>query len=302
MRSGGIWRLGVPAGIALAALCVVAFLSRPGESAGPCQVMSRSTLPAVPEASGLAVSRTRPGLLWTHNDSGNETDLFAFDPNGTGLGHVQVPISTRDWEDLSAAPCPPIDAARGKADECLYIGDIGDNAMSRRSIQVYRVAEPGVSDAQTGRPDVITLTYPDGSHNAEAMFVAGGRVYIVTKDRVGGLYRSTAAPGDVLSGFNRAGTNIKLQRIAQLGLTGVTDAETSPDGLSVAVRTPDEVAIYRTAELTRGRVVPTARIPVDVLGEPQGEAIALGEHGMLYLASEGGFWNPAGRLLTLRCN
>ena len=304
MRSSGIVgracsgasirRLGLSAAIVVAAFLVVVFISRPHNTAGPCEVTSRALLPDVPEASGLAVSRAHPGLLWTHNDSGNESVLYAIEPTGTVRGKVRVPARMRDWEDVSAASC-------SKDGDCLYIGDIGDNEMSRRTIQVYRIAEPNPGDRQTGRPEVISLTYPDGPHNAEAMFVADERIFIVTKDRVGMLYRSAAAVGDVLSAFNRVSTNIKLQRIARLDLTGVTDAEMSPDGATIAVRTADEAVVYAAADLTRGNVAARARIPVDGLREPQGEGVALGENGMLYLASEGRPWSRAGRLISLRC-
>ena len=289
------------AAIVITAFLAVVFLARPHNTTGPCEVAYRSMLPDVPEASGLAVSRRRSDLLWTHNDSGHDPVLFAIDAAGTRQGRVRVPIRTRDWEDLSAAACPSAGADQNTARTCLYIGDIGDNGMSRRTIQVYRVAEPNPGDRQTGRPEAISLTYPDGRHNAEAMFVADERLFIVTKDRFGMLYRSAAAIGDVLSAFNPASTNIKLQRIARLGLVGVTDAETSLDGATVAVRTADAVVIYATADLIRGHVAARGRIPVERLGEPQGEGVALGGAGMLYLASEGRPWRRAGRLISLRC-
>jgi hypothetical protein len=294
MRS--VRRLGVSAAILIGAFLVAAVLAPPEKSAGPCAAVNRAALGDVPEASGLAVSRRHPGLIWTHNDSGNEPVLFALDGAGILQGRVRVPIRTRDWEDISAASC-----SRG---QCLYVGDIGDNDLLRRSIQVYRVAEPEPGTTQTERPAVITLTYPDGPHNAEAMFVAGGRLFIVTRDRVGTLYRSTAAPDDVLSDVSRANPNITLQRIGRLGLLAVTDAETSPDGASVAVRTPDEVVIYRTADLVGApdKAQPANRIPINVFREPQGEGVALGDNGMLYLASEGRPWNRAGRFISLRCS
>jgi hypothetical protein len=293
MRSSGIRRLGLSAAIVITALLVVVFLSRPHNTAGPCEVVNRALLKDVPEASGLAVSRRNPGLLWTHNDSGHDEVLYAIDQTGTLRGKVRVPARLRDWEDVSAAPC-------NKGGDCLYIGDIGDNEMSRRTIQVTRIAEPNPDDRQTGRPEAISLMYPDGPHNAEAMFVADERIFIITKDRVGMLYRSAAAVGDVLSAFNRVSTNIRLQRIAHLDLVGVTDAEMSPDGATIAVRTADEVVMYAAADLMRGNVAARVRIPVDGL-EPQGEGVALGENGMLYLASEGRPWNRAGRLISLRC-
>lgn len=286
MRSSGIGRLALSAAIIIAAFFVVAALSRPSNTAGPCTVVDRALLPDVPEASGLAASRRYDQLLWTHNDSGNDAVLFAIDTSGVARGRVRVPSRLRDWEDISAAPCI--------SGDCLYIGDIGDNSMARRNTQVLVIPEPDPKDAQTARPDTYTVTYADGPHNAEAMFIVGGRLFIVTRDRVGGLYAS-ATP---LAGNH----TVMLQRLSELGLVGVTDAEASPDAAAVAVRTTDEVVLYQTADLVRGEIKPRARIPIEGLREPQGEAVALGENGMLYLAGEGRPWNRAGRFISLRCN
>src|SRR6187402_3312843 len=100
-----IRRLVMSAAIVIGALFVVALLSRPSDSAGPCTVTHRGVLPDVPEASGLAVSR-RFGLLWTHNDSGNDAVLFALDESGAVHGRVRVPARMRDWEDVAASSCP----------------------------------------------------------------------------------------------------------------------------------------------------------------------------------------------------
>ena len=119
-------------------------------------------LPDVPEASGLAISRRTPGLLWTHNDSGHDEVLYAIDQMGTLRGKVRVPTRLRDWEDVSAAPC-------NKGGDCLYIGDIGDNDKERDSYTIYRLQEPAQLDQ--GRlavsADAIPLVYPDKRHNAE---------------------------------------------------------------------------------------------------------------------------------------
>lgn len=286
MRSG-LWKLAALAACVLAALFVAAALS-PKRTVGPCtRTADPAMLREVPEASGLAVSRRREDLIWTHNDSGNDPVLFAIDASGTVQGRVRLPISARDWEDISAAPCP--------AGNCLFIADIGDNELVRKSVRVFRVPEPDPQARQTGRPDVFAVTYPDGPHNAEASFIADGRLFIVTRDRTGGLYRSTSLLGD--------GGDLTLERIAELGLAAVTDAEASPDQTAVVIRTSDEVVMYRAADLVRGgRVAHGLRIPIDGLREPQGEAVALGNDGTIYLASEGRPWNPAGRLVSLRCS
>ena len=291
--TGGWWLAGLAACV-LTALFVVAALS-PETTAGPCTMIGETaTLRDVPEASGLAVSRRHAGVLWTHNDSGNETVLFAVDAMGHARGRVRVPSRTRDWEDLSAGPCPSVDGAQGESRDCLYIADIGDNDAARRNVQVLRVPEPDLDAARTARPDVFTLTYPDGPHNAEALFVLDGIVFVVTKDGRGVLYRSTAPLGD-------AGP-VAMQRVRELGIVGVTDAESSRDGASVVVRTPDEVIVYRAADLLDGRSASDiARIAVNGLREPQGEGVAL-DGDVLSLASEAGAWSRAGRLISLRCS
>jgi len=267
---------------------VVAVMLRPDGAAGPCVVVNPTALlPEIPEASGLAVSRRNPGILWSHNDSGNATLLFALDAAGALRGRVRVPIRTRDWEDISAGGCP--------AGDCLYIADIGDNRLARSRIQIYRVPEPAPGDAETAPPEVFSAAYADGPHNAEALFVVGADLFVVTRDRIGGLYRSTRPlPGSL---------ELTLERVGQLGLEAVTDAEASPDQASIVVRTSKVVVIYRTADIIRGGTVPHGlRIPIRGLKEPQGEGAALGADGMLYLASEGRPWNRAGRFISLRCN
>jgi hypothetical protein len=272
-------------GIGVAML--TAFMLTPATIAGPCTVAAGPTkMPEIPEASGLAISRRTPGVIWSHNDSGNAEVLFALDPTGNVRGRVRVPMRMRDWEDVSAARC--------ESGPCLYFGDIGDNGLERRRIQIARVPEPAPGDAQTAPPEIFHATYTDGRHNAEAMFVIGEDLFIITRDRTAGVYRST-----------RAGTSrheLMFERIGQLGLAAVTDAEASPDETLVAVRTSDHVLVYRTAELINGGNTPHVRIPIGGLKEAQGEGVALGANGMLYLASEGGAWSRAGTVISLRCS
>lgn len=283
MRSSGIRRLGLSAAIVIVTFLAAALMSGPSDIAGPCEVANRATLPDVPEASGLAVSRRHAGVLWTHNDSGHDAVLFAIDEMGIQRGQVQVPARLRDWEAVSAARCG--------GEECLYIGDIGDNSFARRNVQVLVVREPDPGDVRTTRPVTYAVTYPDGPHNAEAMFIASGRLFIVTRDNEGVLFGSKEPLGD--------DHNIRLRGIARLGLAAVTDAETSPDDASVAVRTSRAIVVYRTVDLIAGRVNPLVRIPIGGLRESQGEAIALGTNGTVFLASEGG---RAGRFIMLHCN
>ena len=277
----------VTAVCAIGVLILMVSMWAPANSAGPCTVAAGPTqMPEIPEASGLAISRRTPGVIWAHNDSGNSEVLFALDPAGGVRGRVRVPISMRDWEDVSAARCD--------SGACLYIADIGDNGFERRRIQIARVTEPAPGDAHTAPPEVFTATYSDGRHNAEAMFVIGDDLFIITRDRTAGVYRATRA--------RTSAHELTFERIGQLGLAAVTDAEASPDETLVAVRTSDEVVVYGSTGLINGGNTPLVRIPIDGLKEAQGEGVALGANGMLYLASEHGAWSRAGSFISLRCN
>jgi hypothetical protein len=175
---------------------------------------------------------------------------------------------------------------------CLFIADIGDNDLARRQVTIARVPEPAPGDPVTAAPEVFNAAYDDGRHNAEAMFVVGGDLFIVTKDGVGAVYMSRPAS---------AKNAIVFTRVARLGLEAVTDAEASPDEKTVVVRTSHEALLYWATDLVGGKPDPFARIPLDGLKEPQGEGVAIDANGLFYLSSEGRPWNRAGRLLTLRC-
>ena len=91
------------------------------------------------EASGIAASRKNPGVLWTHNDSGGKSNLFAFDSTGKNLGHYLIAgIQKRDWEDIAVGP------GSIECKKYLYIGDIGDNSLTYTKKYIYRIPEPYV--------------------------------------------------------------------------------------------------------------------------------------------------------------
>ena len=283
MMMNGLWIrhvLGLGCAIALCADCSSA--TPAGLENDTCTVAAGpKTLANLTEASGAALSRRTPGVLWSHNDSG-EPLLFAVDAGGAPRGRVRVPNATvEDWEDVSAARCP--------SGTCLYIADIGDNNESRRQITVYRIPEPQPSDPQSGAAEIFTAAYPDGAHDAEALFVVNDIVYMLTKGPSTVLYRFPTPL--------RADATMPLERVAELPLKRVTDAETSSDGAWVTVRNGEEVAFYRAADVARGGA-PAVTVPLQSLKEPQGEGVAMDATGILYLTSEG---ERAGSLRSLRC-
>ena len=252
-------------------------------------------LQALPEASGIAASRRNPGVLWAHNDSG-EPVVFALDEKGSVIGRVRVSgAKVEDWEDIAVGPC-----SQGS---CLYVADIGDNDTARNQITIYRAPEPSPRDAGTASVEAIHAEYPDGAHDAEALFVTpDADLFVITKGDPGpvAIYRF---PRPL-----RAGARLRLERVAMRAAVRDVPSEDRPtaadatqDGQWVAVRTTHWVAFYRTADLTSGRWRESFRIDVSVLKERRGEGIALAGNGAVFLVGEGGLGSDAGTFGRLAC-
>lgn len=269
-----------------------------GAAARTCQIESRNvSMPTeVQETSGLARAASDPDVFWTHNDAGNEPILFAVDATGRLIGRVPVTgADLVDWEDLEAAPC-------GERN-CLYIGDIGDNDADRERITIYRLPEPasGATASEPGEP--LHARYPDGPKDAEALFVAGaGEIFIVTKGQQGriALYRYPAT--------GRAGEVATLERVRDLfpepahADDRVTGASSTPDGLTVGIRTYRNLYLYPADRLLSGAAVDPMTYDLGALGEPQGEAVVLADDGTVWVTSEaGGGDEGRPRWSRLRC-
>src|SRR2546426_6138443 len=156
------------------------------------------------ESSGIAASRAHPGVLWTHNDSGDDAYVYATDLAGADRGFVRIRGARAvDWEDIALGPCPTRRAA------CLYIADTGDNEMARKSVVIYAVAEPDPPDRHSGPfrsapAAALRLKYVGGPDGVEAIYRAprDSALYLVSKGRRGviQLYRlpRNAWGGDTL--------------------------------------------------------------------------------------------------------
>jgi hypothetical protein len=235
----------------------------------------------VVESSGVAVSRAHPGVLWTHNDSGDGPYLYATDLRGTDRGFLLVPgAAAIDWEDMALGPCPT------RAGSCVYLADTGDNLEMRPWVTVYAVPEPdpptGPGDTlrTTAAPAILQLRYPDGSHDVEAIFVApqGGALYLVSKGRSGsiavysvGRALWSARPDNVVTAERVQVLDIRPDAGAGRWVTG---AAIRPDGRLVAIRTYGEVFFFHPG--VGGRLTPAGERSCDIgrLDEPGGgEAI-----------------------------
>ena len=184
------------------------------------------------------------------------------------------------------------------------LADIGDNSGTRKHITLYRVAEPTPGDAATAPVESFQAAYPDGPHDAEALFVSGDSdVFLITK----------GDPGPVaLFKFPQplaSGTTLQLQRIGE-PIAGAnieaqdrpTAADSSPDGQWVAVRTTQWLAFYRTADLIAGRWREAFRTDVTGLGEPRGEGVTFaGNDSVILVGEAGGLLRGDGTVARLTC-
>jgi hypothetical protein len=266
--------------------------------------------PRLTESSGVAVSRAHPGVLWTHNDSGDGPYLYATDLRGRDRGFLRVPgAEAFDWEDIALGPCP---LRSSRATACLYLADTGDNLDVRPSVTVYAVPEPepptGARDTlrTTAAPAVLRLRYPDGSHDVEAIYVSprDSALYLVSKGRSAGgirLYRvdrsKWAERGVATAALVQT---IDIRPHAEAGRR-VTGAAIRPDGRLVAIRTYSEIYLFNSG--AGGRLA-RAREACDIAGlEPGGggEAIDFLNDSTLVLTSEAGR-RQAGTIHTVVCS
>ena len=239
--------------------------------------------PDLDEASGVAASRTYPGVLWAHDDSGGAAEVFAVGVDGGDRGRVTLEgAEAVDWEDMARCPAP------GGAGDVLYLGDIGDNGADRDHVTIYRVPEPDPAAGAATGVEALDLTYPDGPRDAESLVAdpVTGDLYILDKDLGGGpvtAYRVPAGTGPGPTEMERAG---------EVGLPAgeiVTGADVSPDGALVAVRTYTAVYVWdRGPDQTVAQALEAEPCRAPSARERQGEAIAVDPSGRGYTTiSEG---------------
>jgi hypothetical protein len=261
--------------------------------------------PRIAESSGLASSST-PGIVFTHNDSGDDARFFAVGPDGRTRTVYRLPdVQARDWEDMARGP-----DEQGRSS--LWLGDIGDNNARRdRGLLVHRVAEPEPTDREkvtTEAPRSFRLRYEDGPGDAEALLVhpRTGRLYVVTKP-LAGPAKVYAAPERLDAGgpntlslvaevpFEVTGTEggPGLGSLAQLV---VTAGDISPDGRRVALRTYTDLYEWAVdgddvAGAFAGTPAVTPLPPTE-----QGEGLAYSTDGSAILVSTEGAGTPVHRL------
>lgn len=282
-------------------LLIVSMMSACAQNAqvwfgGPFRV---GTTPLNPlhEVSGLVASPMNPGVLWMHNDSGDEPRIFAVALPGRVVAEVKLQGAKHiDWEDIARGPGPVRDASY------LYVADIGDNSARRSEVTIYRIREPRVDTAMRGAKISITadsierftLRYPDGARDAEALLVdpVSGEIVIVTKrESRSRVYSATALPED--------GSAVTLAYVGDIPLQLVTGGDVSSDGSMIVLKTYLHARLWRR---TSGKGLSASIIgpgtPLPYMPERQGEAIGFTSGGDgFYTTSECEDGGPASAIM-----
>jgi hypothetical protein len=212
-------------------------------------------LSSIREISGVVASRTYRRTLWIQQDGGNPERIDAIRPDGSARASISITgARNRDWEDI------------GLWDRRLWIGDIGDNGRKLGEIQIYWFREPKLR-ARSVAAKTLHLRYPDGAHNAEAMFVTGGNLYIVSKEKTletGTVYRADVSP--LRDGAFRA-----MQRVATVPIGNISAADVGERG--IVIRNYRHALLFRwRGDRSVARAL--AGSPCDVEVGPGAESIA----------------------------
>lgn len=234
----------------------------------------------VEECSGLVQSLRYSGVYWALGDSGNAPAIVPVLADGTlargWAGPVRIEgVKNNDWEDIALD-------SKGN----IIIADVGNNLGNRKQLMLHFVKEPkpGAVSAKPFR--TLRVHYADQrgaspDYDCEAVFVAGGRVYFLTKSRSDSLARLYRLDGDSTAKSN------PLRLVDSRDIGGmVTGADASPDGKLVAVLTynvlwvfefdPNSGSIFRKG---------ARRLPIFAW---QAEAVAFDGNDSLVVGNEAG--------------
>ncbi len=213
----------------------------------------------LPELSGLTASQRHPGVLWALNDSGNAAELIAVNERTCAVvGRAALTTPNTDWEGLASG------TRKGKP--VLFIADTGNNLRNRTQVAVIELAEPALGTT-TVTGTTHPFSFPDGPVDAEGIMARRGKVWVVTKQLAGSVYR----------------VNLTKGTAAEVGSAPsfATDAAMSPAADIFAIRDYPSIQLFRG--LPPGDRVGRSTPPQ----QPQAEAVTFSADGQwLFTASE----------------
>lgn len=234
----------------------------------------------VPECSGLVQSLRYSGIFWALSDSRGPQTIVPVTSNGKLARGWSGPVRVEgwknyDWEDL---------ALDGEGN--LIIADTGNNLGTRKQLMLHFVREPKPGTKSVKPSRTLRVHYEDQraaspDYDCEAVFVAGGRIYFLTKHRTDSRTRLYRLAGESTKSSN------PLRFVDSYDIGGmVTAADTSPDGKRVAVLTYTALWIFdyeaKSGGIFRGGI---RKLPIFAW---QAEAVAFDGNNSVVIGNEEG--------------
>lgn len=234
----------------------------------------------VTECSGLVQSLRYDDIFWALGDSGSAAAVVPVSADGRLARGWSGPVRVEgyknyDWEDL---------ALDGKGN--LIIADVGNNRGRRQQLMLHFINEPrpGTTVARpvrTLRVHYEDQTEPSPDYDCEAVFSAGGRIFLLTKHRSDKRTRLYRLEGESVKKSN------PLRLVDSFEIGGmVTAADVSPDGKLVAVLTYTSLWVFEFDPAT-GNIFRRAMRWTPVFAW-QAEAAAFHGNDAVVIANEGG--------------
>lgn len=166
-------------GLALAACSTLPPVS---QAVGPAEILFNIQDKRLDEISGMACSTRLPGVLWVHNDSGDDPRLFAVGPDGQTKGILEITNArARDWEDMTRFDLD--------GESWLLIADVGDNDAVRHDTTLYLLPEPDPREFENQpvlrvqATSVLRYHYENGPRDCEgvAVDVPNRQILLISK-------------------------------------------------------------------------------------------------------------------------
>lgn len=234
----------------------------------------------IDEASGLAASVANEGMLWTHNDSGDEARIFLIDRKGVCKAVVWLEgVDNRDWEEIAVAPGPE------EGQSYVYVGEIGDNRAKREYKYLYRFPEPAIPtrseriDTTIHALDSIKFTLEGGPRDTEAFIVdpISRDIYVFSKNEKKRI-RVFRLP------YPQSTTHVtEAEFVMYLPIVKINAADISSDGSELLIKNYTHVYYWRK-QPNEGIPSVLEREPFSLpyTTEPQGESVAFDRAGEGY--------------------
>ncbi len=287
----------------------------------PVQVRGTLGADKLDELSGLAASRRLPGVLWTHNDSGEKTArIFALGTDASLRATLVLDgVDPEDWEDIAMGRCSDASTTL----DCIYVADTGDNKHERSEVAVVRVVEPDVlppmrddgraprkSRVDTGvtsfrvrfpaRPDLSGEARTLAEHpDIEAMVVLPDRRVVFFDKREDGtsvVYRAAPQAGALVTAESLGSLNLADGALKKGPSLRTTAADLDLAGTTLLLRTYFRVYVLdvggalTAAPDAAGPLLAAASAAKSSIAhgfDTQGESVAFDPAGGFWHVSEG---------------